>query len=425
MVTTEETAKSESKLRLMLEVNRKISASLNLDEVLNFIADSVREIIPYDAAGIYLFDSESQTVTYFVGRGYSESEQIEVPLKSLGGIVGRVIATGESVLASEVAENPYYLNCREKTRGQLTVPIISDGKIIGAFNLESDQPGSFTEEDREWLTVLATQAAISIDKAILHQELLEKKRLQEQLRIARDVQLSLLPKAAPKLDGLDIDGINIPSEDIGGDYFDFIPIVEGHLGIVVADVAGKGVPASLIMASFRAFLRAEIRNNYAIRTIFAKVNNLLYESLKEHKFVSAIYGVLDLGRWRFTYSNAGHHPPILFRPDGRQRYLSSGGPVLGILEGTTYNERIIDLVPGDILLLYTDGIVEAENEAGEMFGRERLEQFVRANALLGARELCEALYAELTRFTGDRHPEDDTTIVVAKVLSPTGGQSAD
>ena len=187
---------------------------------------------------------------------------------------------------------------------------------------------------------------------------------------------------------------------------------------VVADVVGKGIPASLIMASFRAFLRAEIRNDYAIRTIFGKVNKLLTESLKPHQFVSAFYGVLDLERRRFTYSNAGHHPAIVLRPDGQVRLLSSGGTVLGILDGTTYNERVIDLVPGDILLLYTDGVVEAENEAEEMFGRQRLEEFVRANAAMSARQLCEQLCAELTRFSRRAYPEDDTTIVVAKLASP-------
>lgn len=421
MAVAQDQVKNESRLRLMLEINRKINASLDLVEVLNFILDSVNTIIPYDAAEIYLLDAETQTVEYFVGRGYDESEREDVPLKKMRGIVGRVIATGEAVLAPEVSENPYYMMGRESTRSQLTVPIVSDGKIIGAFNLESDQSGHFTDEDLEWLTVLATQAAISIDKAILHQELLEKKQLEEQLRIARDVQLSLLPTAAPQAPGVDVAGLNVPSEDIGGDYFDFIPIVEGHLGVVVADVAGKGIPAALIMAGFRAFLLSEIRNNYAIRTIFAKVNNLLQESLKEYQFVTAFYGVLDLERRRFTYSNAGHHPPILFRADGQQRYLKSGGPVLGMFEGTTYNERFMDLAPGDILLLYTDGLVEAENEARELFGRERLEPFVRANAHRSAQELCQAIYDEMRRFTGEEQLKDDTTIVVVKVLSPVGG----
>jgi sigma-B regulation protein RsbU (phosphoserine phosphatase) len=413
----------ESRLRLMLEINRKINSSLVLEEVLNFILYSVRAIFPCDAAGIYLFDAETQTIRYFTGWGYSEAEQAEMPLKSLLSIVGHVLTTGEGMLVPDVAEHPDYLSCRGQTRSQLTVPIVSNGTITGAFTLESAQPGNFTAEDREWLTVLATQVAISTEKELLHQQLLDKKRLEEELRIAREVQLSLLPTADPKLEGLDISGLNIPSKDVGGDYFDFIPIVDGHLGIVVADVAGKGIPAALIMASFRAFLRAEIRNNYAIRTIFAKVNNLLHESLKRHQYVSAFYGVLDLKRRRFTYSNAGHHPAILLRPDGKRRYLKSGGLGLGFFEGTAYNEQFIDLLPGDLFLLYTDGVVEAEDQAGEMFERERLEQFVAAHAHLSAREMCEAIYGEVKCFTGEERLADDTTIVVAKVLPPGGDES--
>jgi sigma-B regulation protein RsbU (phosphoserine phosphatase) len=410
----------EAKLRLMVEINRKISTSPDLDEVLNFIVEAARKVISYDAAGIYLLDPKSEAVKYVVGRGYTD--QFEVPLTSHDGIVGSVITTGKSVLASEVVDNPNYLNVREQTRSQLTVPI-RDGKIIGAFNLESDQPGGFTENDLEWLTVLATQIAITIDKAVLQEELLDKKRLDEELRIAREVQLSLFPAATPSQEGLDVGGINIPSRDIGGDYYDFIPIVAGHLGVVIADVVGKGIPASLIMASFRAFLRAEIRNNYAIRTIFAKVNKLLHEILKPNQFVSAFYGVLDLERRRFTYSNAGHPPALLLRPDGKWQYLKSGGLVLGIFEDVSYKEQFIDLRAGDLLVLYTDGLVEAENKAGEMFGCQRLQQFVQANADLPAGKLCEAIYVEMRRFTEDSRPEDDTTIVVAKVLPTAAGES--
>lgn len=416
MAVAEEQLKNESRLRTMLEINRRINSSLELEEVLDFILESARILIPYDAAEIYLLDPHTQTVEHVVSRGYHGLEYVEVPLPSMRGIVGRVITTGESVLAPVVEQNPYYMKSRPTTQSQLTVPIISNEKIIGAFNLESDRPGHFTEEDLQWLTVLATQAAISLEKALLHRERLEKKRLEEQLRIAREVQLSLLPAAAPQVDGFDIAGLNVPSEDIGGDYYDFITIVPGHLGIVIADVAGKGIPASLIMSAFRAFLRAEIRNNYSIRTIFAKVNNLLCESLAGYQFVTAFYGVLDVVNRRFTFSNAGHHPPVVLRADGSMRYLKSGGMVLGLIENQTYNERTIDLLPGDMLLMYTDGLVEAENAAHQMFDRERIEQVARANAHLDASALCQTLYAEMNQFTGDGQIRDDTTIVIVKVL---------
>ncbi len=412
--------KGGTKLRLMVEINRKINTSPELSEVLNFIVASVGEMIPHDGAGIFLLDAEERTISCVAGRGYEEAGLVPVALENYGGSVGWVVTSGESILASDMEAGSYDANLREETRSQIAVPVTSEGQTIGAFALESDQPGSFTEKDLELLSVLATQVAIAIDRASRQRELLEKKQLEEELRIAREVQLSLLPATPPEWQGLDIAGINIPSRDIGGDYFDFIPIVHGHLGVVVADVSGKGIPASLIMASFRAFLRAEIRNNYAIRTIFHRVSNLLHEIQKPNQFVTAFYGVLDLRRRRFTYSNAGHNPAILFRPDGKRRYLKTGGTVLGIFADTLYDEEFIDLVPGDLLLLYTDGLVEAESRKGEMFGMVRLERFVRRNAGLRANELCEAIYAEMKRFTGDRRLEDDTTIVVARVLTPTG-----
>lgn len=406
----------ELKLRLMVEISRKLSTATELDEVLDFIMDSAGEVIDYDAGGIFLHDPEQETARYVAGRGYAIVKGLEIPLKQGGGIVGRVSTTGESVIAADVKENPYYLNLREETRSQLTAPIMSDDEIIGALSLENDEPDSFTEKDLEWLTVLAMQVAIAIDKARLQKELLEKRRLDEELRIAHEVQLSLLPTAQPQRPGLDIAGINIPSRDIGGDYYDFIPIVQGHLGIVVADVSGKGIPASLIMASFRAFLRAEIRNNYSIQTIFAKVNNLLHEILKPNQFVTAFYGVLDLEQRRFTYSNAGHNPALLLRRDCKWQQLNVGGTVLGIFENSSYDEQFVDLSPGDLFLLYTDGLVEAENKAGQMFGRKRLERCVRAHADLPAAELCDVIYSEMRRFTRESRLDDDTTIVVAKVL---------
>ncbi len=407
----------EAKLRLMVEISRRISTETEPLQLLDFIVESVRDVIDYDAAGVFLRDPENQTVKCVTGRGYSEPDQpAEIVLEGDAGIVGWVISTGESVITAEVEDEPHYLKMRPETRSELTVPIASDGQVIGAFTLESDQPHNFSEKDLEWLTVLATQVGVAIDRARLHQELLEKKRLDEELRIAREVQLSLLPTSAPEVPDLDIAGLNIPSRDIGGDYYDFIPIVQGHLGIVIADVSGKGIPASLIMASFRAFLRAEIRHNYAIQMIFARVNNLLREILQLNQFVTAFYGVLDLERRRFTFSNAGHHPMLLLRPDGKVRQLKTGGTVLGVFENAFYDEEFIDLKPGDLFLLYTDGLVEAENRAGQMFGRKRLEKFVRANSDQTAAQLCESIYVEMRRFTKESRLDDDTTIVVAKVF---------
>jgi sigma-B regulation protein RsbU (phosphoserine phosphatase) len=394
-------SKNDSYLRLIGDINRKISASSNVNEVLGYVLDALGGVVSYDSAAFYLLNPKTLNVKYILRRGSHAPDGTQFPFESAG------IAQREHA--------GYLLKSIDSANSKLTLPIINEHGLVGALEL-AGPAGGFTDTFLELASVVATQAAIFVDRAVLNKALREKRRIEEELRIARQVQLSLLPAEAPRIDALDLHGINIPSLKIGGDYFDFIPIVDGHLGIAVADVAGKGVPASLIMASFRAVLRAEIRNNYAIRTILAKVNRVLKETLRDDQFVSAFYGVLDLARRRFTYSNAGHHPAIVFRADGKRRYLKSGGLVLGIFDGVGYNEQFIDLVPGDLLLLYTDGLVEAEEPGGEMYGRARLERFVTANAQMGARALCDAIYADMSRFTGAPRPADDTTIVIAKIL---------
>lgn len=408
----------ENRLRLMAEISRRISSSTDPDEVLTFIVEVSRDLIKCDAAGIFLLNQEKDSFSCVAGQGYGDTSLLDKSFAIHEGIVGWVLSTGESVIVDEAEEDSRYLNLREQTRSQVTVPIITGAEIIGAFDLESDRPGSFTEEDMELLSALATQAAIAHERAALHQERMQRKRLDEELRIAREVQLSLLPGKAPCVPNLEFAGINVPSRDVGGDYYDFISIAEGQLGIAIADVSGKGIPAALIMASFRAFLRAEIRNNYAITTIFSKVNNLLSEIVKDNQFVSAFYGVLNLKTLRFTYSNAGHHPPILFRgqQETERQYLEGGGLLLGLFTDAHYDEQFIDLRSGDFLLLYTDGLVEAENEDGEMFGHERLEKFVEEHLSLSARELCDSLYVRMAQFTGVGHSEDDTTVVAIKIL---------
>jgi sigma-B regulation protein RsbU (phosphoserine phosphatase) len=385
---------------LISDINRKISASSDVIDVLGYILDALKGIIPYESAAVFLVNPTTQGLKYAIHRGSSGPDGTQFP--------------AEAVRLAQKQPAGFHLETRGDS-ARLTVPIINGRGTVGTLQF-GGSPDIFAGTSLELIAVVASQAAIFVDKAVLSKALREKRRIEEELRIARQVQLSLLPAESPKIDGLDLHGINIPSYKIGGDYFDFIPIVDGHLGIAVADVAGKGVPASLIMASFRAVLRAEIRNNYAIRTILAKVNRVLKETLRDDQFVSAFYGVLDLARRRFTYSNAGHHPAIVFKADGKRRYLKSGGLVLGIFDGVSYNEHFIDLAPGDLLLLYTDGLVEAEDPAGEMYGRARLERFVAANADMNAHALCDAIYADMSRFTRAPRPADDTTIVIARIL---------
>ena len=397
----------------VIRINRKIAEAASLEAVLEALTVAAVALLPSSRACVLVLDSGSRSVRSLILRGFPEDHPRESTLDDLSEPVRRSLESGETVLsrAQPTADG-------EAGFSILAAPVRTENSVLGCLVLISPDGGTFGDADGRVLELLASQAAVALATTALRNNLLDRSSLDEELRIAREVQVSLQPAKAPDLEGCDLHGINIPSRAIGGDYFDFIPIVDGHVGIVVADVVGKGIPASLTMAGFRAFLHAEIRNNYAIRTIFAKVNNLLQEGLAPNQFVSAFYGVLDVTRRRLTYSNAGHNPPILLRPNGKRRLLVSGGPVLGIIRGSAYNERFIDLIPGDVLVLYTDGVVEAENPAGEMFGRERLRELVRANEALDAKSLCETVYREVLHFGNQSELADDTTVVVLKVLVP-------
>jgi sigma-B regulation protein RsbU (phosphoserine phosphatase) len=192
----------------------------------------------------------------------------------------------------------------------------------------------------------------------------------------------------------------------------------------MADVSGKGIPAALIMAGFRMSLLAEIRNEYAIRAVMRKVNRLLHESTERDRFVTAFYGVLDWRNSMIIFSNAGHNPPMVIRADGTVEELTEGGVALGVLEDTQYEERPVALYPGDVVVMYTDGISEAEDEHGEQFDPARIEQVVRANPTHTARELMQDIVAAVLDWAGEKGPGDDLTLIVLRALKPGAGTPA-
>ncbi len=338
----EEQLKSEQLGReLLYQTGKVLASSLELSEVLEVIMDALKVLIPYDAAGVFLINKQRQEVEEIVTRGYDPSLESDLKLKIGQGLIGWVAKTGQPVIVPDVRQDSRYVTARITTRSEMVVPIASGDRIIGVFNLESDLPDAFREEDLRLLADFAAQAALSIERAQLFAERVQKRRLEGELAIARQIQHSFFPEKIPGLPGFDLYGGNVPSSEVGGDYYDFIPIVENQVGIAIADVSGKGIPAALIMAAFRASLKAEIRNNYAIRTIMAKVNSLMRESIEAGNYVTAFYGVLDSEKKIFTYCNGGHNPPLVLKPQGTREYLTKGGVALGIFaESTTRKNRI-------------------------------------------------------------------------------------
>lgn len=410
-------AKKESlEKETLLEVEKSLSSSLDLNELLELILDSLLKVVKYDAAAIFLIDKRKQQIEHIKARGFDPALEPDLQLKIGQGLAGWAAQTQKSLIVPNVKEDTRYIEARVETRAGMAVPIISKQRTIGVFSLESNGLNAYDEDDLELLDAFASLAAISIERAREHEEILEKRKLEEELSIARGIQKTFLPDKHPKIPGFDISGINIPSETVGGDYYDFIPIIENQVGIAIGDVSGKGIPAALIMASFRASLIAEIRNNYAIRSIMFKVNNLLFESTEPDIFVTAVYGVLDTKNRIFTFANGGHNAPIFRHAHGKMEYLIEGGVTLGTFENSEYEVRPLSLSSGDIIVLYTDGVTEAKNEKEEEFGTKRLKQVINDSHRLSAAQIQENIYKAVKDFAGNLPQADDLTMIVIKVL---------
>lgn len=414
------------KLRMLLDITKKISRSLDLQEVLNLVLDTLDSLIPYDAAGIFVLrcmdkrmlgpnDDPCEFQAEAV-RGYDIAELSELHLKLGEGFIGHVALSGEPIICPDVSTAPEYINARDKTRSEMVAPIVSNDQVIGVFDLESDELNAYSEDDLEVLLMLASQVAIIIEKVMLHEQLIEKQRLESQLEVARQVQLELLPAKDPQLPGYDISAYNYPTEEVSGDYYDWVPIYDDQIGLVIADVSGKGVPAALLMAFLRASLRAATHIGYAPHISMAKVNYLLWESIERNQFVTAFYGILDASNRSLSYSNAGHNPALLMDTTGDIRFLERGGLPLGMFRETRYHEYYLTLEPGELVVLYTDGVTEAMNGRGEEFGRDRLARSVKAAAHLSAREMIKALHDAVIDWTDGKGADDDATFFVIKAL---------
>jgi serine phosphatase RsbU (regulator of sigma subunit) len=410
------------KLRLLLDITKTISRSLDLDELLNLVMDTLGSLLPYDAAGIYLIEHETDDSSPYIFkskaiRGYDISFELVEPRLKLGeGFIGRVAQTGKAIISPDVSKDPRYFAARGRTRSEMIAPIISNDKVIAVFDLESDRLNAYTEDDLTVLQMLTSQVAIIIEKVQLHKQLVEQKRIQAQLEIARQVQLELLPDHDPDLEGFDISGYVFPTEEVSGDYYDWVEMFEDQIGITVADAVGKGIPAALLMAFLRAAIRAGVQTGYASHILLSKINNLLWDSIEDNRFVTAIYGILDTTNRTFVFANAGHNPPLLIKADGEYRYVEYGDTPLGMFYDARYHQHFIRFEKGQVLVIYTDGITEAANAQDEEFGQERFAKSVLAGIDLPAKKLIDHIRKDVADFTERKFLDDDGTLFIVKAL---------
>ncbi len=323
----------------------------------------------------------------------------------------------------DVLEDPKYREVSEKCvidfealHSSLMVPLVFQDKVIGSLNLGEKKSGKFyNRKDIDLLRTLANQGAVAIENARLFQENLEKQRMEKELAIGRELQMSMLPSVCPVLEGFEIAAFSMPAMEVGGDFYDFIEMGEKRAGIVVGDVTGKSVSGALVMSAARSVFRMLSEENLSVGEIMERANRRTKQDIKRGMFVALLYAVLDASEKVLRLCSAGQTQPIFISgATGEATLVETEGDTfpLGILEDVDYQETKLSFAPGDRVILYTDGIVEAMNKAKEIFGFDRLLDVVRGAGSMTAEALLKEITDSVTAFAGDASQHDDLTVIV-------------
>lgn len=390
----------------------------DLQEILNRAARMVCEVMKVKACSIRMLDESTGALSIQAVHNLSDEYLSKGPVNISENPIDSAAIAGEIVRIADAPTDPrtrYPEQARkEGLVSGLVCGMVYRGKPVGVMRVYTDRPHVFSTFEEALLQGVASQAAAAIVNVRLRNEAIEAERYTRQMAYAGAVQRRMIPAKPPEHEGAEIGAVYRPTFEVGGDFYDFIKLPQGNLGIAIADVVGKGVPASLMMASLRSALRVYAYHRYDIDQIFAEVNRHVCRETSIGEFATAIYGVLSPDSRRFTYCNAGHEPPLLLRK-GEIQHLRIGGMVLGVDPQEEFERELIELRAGDVLLMYTDGANEALNFNDEMFGRERLMQSLRQHAGEPASIIVKNIIWDIRRFRGLADRTDDVTLVVLKV----------
>jgi sigma-B regulation protein RsbU (phosphoserine phosphatase) len=405
-----------------------VAGAFSLQEVLDRLAEAaVRIMTGVKACSIRLLDEDAGELMMRSTYGLSEDYKNKGAVSKNDTVIKAAFA-GEAVVLDDVRVDGRvkYKDAaiKEGLVSQLTVAMKFRGKAIGVLRLYSPKPRQFYEDDINLARAIASQCAVAITNARLYAEAIEGQRIAEQMRLGGVVQRRMIPEKAPLMSGLDIAATYIPCFDVGGDFYDFLQISDNCFAVAIADVIGKGIPAAIMMSLFRGAVRAYADTEHDkcnIDRIIGKLNKTACGECRDGEFVALFYAVVDVKEKTITYCNCGHEPAVLIR-DGKVTELDKGGFVLGIEPTAEYQIETLKLKDGDCLLFYTDGLIDAANFDGELWGRENMLETAMKFTSDPAEQMVKDILAYRRRFVGLARQVDDTSIIVIKV-SPTDRQS--
>ena len=410
-----ETLERYKEINLLYTISQKMASCLRPEEVAQLVIQEAQKLIRSDSASVMLFDKETNALDIVAAAGTDAASKMYFHPSE--GIAGKVYVSGKGEIVNDVHENNEFLEGDTQIASLICTPLKVEENIFGVMNISSLEPILYTAGDLKLATALATQAAVSIENARLHAEELERERIVKELEIAKDIQQSLLPESIPEIEGAELAAMSIPAKEVGGDFYDFIPISDDKLGLVMADVSGKGVPAALFMALSRALMRANSLHDPKVAQAVIQTNHLILECTSSGLFVTLFYAMIDVKQRKIRYISAGHNPPFLFKnSSGEILMLEADGIALGAIDEIDLEEKEVSVEEGDVLVLYTDGVTESIDTQEEEFGEERLKQLIQEQHAQSADALMRTIEKRVMTFAGEEPQFDDFTLMVLKIL---------
>ena len=415
-VENERLRRAVEELSILNELAAAISGLSSSEEVIRKIIGRSLRAVGAEQGVITMVDEQSdQSMKTLIRTMVSSSDHGQYHFNQ--ALLGWMILNKKPLIINDPASDNRFRGVAwdASVRSVLCAPMLVRSTLKGVLTVYNKKDGKdFTESDQRLLAIIAAQSAQVVENARLYEEERSLMKMQQEFKLASQIQADLLPKESPSLPGYDIAGATFPARTIGGDYFDFIPLDETKIAICLGDVSGKGLTAALLMANLQASLRNQTYPGNSIKECLARVNRHLYRSTSPEKFATLFYGILDAQQHSLTYCNAGHEPPFLFHADGEVVRLKEGGTIVGIVDGFEFEEHEVGFRPDDVLVVFSDGVTEAMNRDREQFGEDRLANLIKERKCTSAKETVEEIVSSVRVHAGEAPQHDDITALVVR-----------
>ena len=415
--------KMVDELGTLHEITHALESTDTIDTLLEYIMKKSREVMQAESASLMLVIQETNELEFKVTLGPKATAVKPFRLPIGQGISGWVAETGQAVLIPDCYSDPRFdpsfdKRSGYKTRTMLCVPMIHKGIIVGVMSIINRLDlKPFDENDQLLFTIFASQAALSIENARLVHSAIEKERLDKELQVASEIQRLLIPQEIPQRKFLEIAAAYMPCKEVGGDFYDIIQLDENRFIFVVADVSGKGIPGAMVVSNMQATLRAYLEYSTDLISIVSRLNEAIIRQTTSDRYITFFIALYDYRKQSLTYINAGHNPPLLISANGEVTELRKGGVFIGYVPWE-YESETLTLTPGDLLLLYTDGVVEAMNEKEEEFEFSRLKEIVLQNNQCSVETIKDKIFTAVKHHVGSNPLQDDYTMMIARHRQP-------